>query len=67
MLDPKNLKPGDEQFEELYPQRGTRHFESDKRVQYDYRHASGELFSCIARTLAHARQRRDNWLKEQAR
>jgi hypothetical protein len=37
---------------------------STDRVQYDYRHASGKLFSCIARTVEQARERRDKWLKE---
>lgn len=34
-------------------------------VQYDYRHTNGNLFSCVARTLNKARQRRDNWLNDQ--
>jgi hypothetical protein len=33
-----------------------------KRVQYDYRDTSGELFSCIAPTLETARKRRNQWL-----
>ena len=33
-----------------------------KRVQYDYRHTDGELFSCIGGTLEDCRQRRDKWL-----
>lgn len=33
-----------------------------KRVQYDYRHADGELFSCIGGTLEECRERRDKWL-----
>ncbi len=33
-----------------------------KRVQYDYRHTDGELFSCIAGTLEECRERRDKWL-----
>lgn len=33
-----------------------------KLVQYDYRTSEGKLFSCIAKTLKQARQRRDKWL-----
>ena len=33
-------------------------------VQYDYRDkSSGELFSCVASTLAACREKRDHWLK----
>lgn len=32
------------------------------RVQYDYRHTDGELFSCVARSLEDARERKDEWL-----
>ena len=31
-------------------------------VQYDYRHTDGDLFSCVAPSLAEARRRRDTWL-----
>lgn len=31
-------------------------------VQYDYRHTDGELFSCVAKTLAECRDRRNAWL-----
>lgn len=33
-----------------------------KRVQYDYRHTDGCLFSCIAPDLQTARTRRDEWI-----
>jgi hypothetical protein len=33
-----------------------------ERVQYDYRTLDEELFSCVAKSLDEARQRRDNWL-----
>lgn len=33
-----------------------------ERVQYDYRHTDGELFSCVAGSLEDARARRDTWL-----
>jgi hypothetical protein len=31
-------------------------------VQYDYRHADGELFSIVAKSLEIARSRKDIWL-----
>jgi hypothetical protein len=31
--------------------------------QYDYRHKSGELFSCVAPTLEQCREKRDEWLR----
>ena len=35
-------------------------------VQYDYRTPTGNLFTTVAKTLEEARQRRDEWLTEQA-
>jgi C4-type Zn-finger protein len=32
------------------------------RCQCDYRHTDGDLFSCIARDLESAREKRDEWL-----
>jgi len=46
---------GQEQYEEFRSPRG-------ERVQYDYRTPAGELFSCVAKSLADARHRRDKWL-----
>lgn len=43
MLNPKDLKPGQEQYE-LFKSGVTR----KKLVQYDYRHTTGQLFSCVA-------------------
>ncbi len=40
-------------------------FQGRKWCCYDYRHTSGELFSCNDKTLEKCRQRRDNWLKKQ--
>ncbi|WP_294346924.1 DUF3873 family protein [Prosthecochloris sp.] len=37
-----------------------------EKVQYDYRHTDGELFSCIADNIALARSRRDVWLQKKA-
>jgi len=51
---------GEEQWEEFNSAilRGT-------RVQYDYRTPNGRLFSCIAKTVEAARERRDAWLRQQ--
>ena len=38
----------------------------EQRVQYDYRHTDGQLFSTIAPTLDEARLRRDRWLLQKA-
>lgn len=35
-------------------------------IQYDYHHTNGKLFSTVAKTLEICRQRRDEWLKNQA-
>jgi hypothetical protein len=64
MLDPRDLSAGQEQFEEFYP-RGEKRTEFNKRVQYDYRHTNGKLFSTIAVSLEEARLRRDNWILRQ--
>lgn len=36
-----------------------------KMYQYDYRAESGELFACVAPTLAKCREERDIWLQIQ--
>lgn len=64
MLDPQNITPEQEQFEEYYP-RGQEPTEFNKRVQYDYRYTSGKLFSTIAVSLEEARERRDKWVLAQ--
>ena len=48
---------GQEQYEKFNSPRG-------ERVQYDYRTPQGKLFSCVAKSLAEARKRRDAWLAE---
>ena len=45
---------GQEQYEEF--RHGGRKF-----IQYDYRTPAGKLFSCVAKTLSEARNRRDKW------
>ena len=34
------------------------------KIQYDYRHTDGELFSCVANSLDEAREKKDNWLSK---
>ena len=34
-------------------------------VQYDYRHHSGTLFSCVCPTLDECRAKRDEWIKRE--
>lgn len=50
-------QPGEEHFEE---------YENDGVlfIQYDYRTPSGELFSCIGRSLEGCRARRDKWIQD---
>jgi hypothetical protein len=35
-----------------------------KYIQYDFRTTTGELFSCIERSLIAARERRDAWFQK---
>lgn len=64
-LNPKSLGPGQEQYEtfSLSASLVGRRRAGQQRVQYDYRHTDGELFSCIAPSLDEARKRRDAWIK----
>jgi hypothetical protein len=39
---------------------------NDYRVQYDYRHPDGTLFSCVRPTLAECQSARNAWLVERA-
>jgi hypothetical protein len=57
MLNPKNLKSGEEQHE-YYIDKVTK----KRRCQYDYRDDDGELFSCIRLTLEDCRLARNIWL-----
>lgn len=36
------------------------------RIQYDYRHSNGKLFSSDANTLKNCRKERDEWIKNQS-
>lgn len=49
---------GQEQFEEFI------NAQDEYRVQYDYRHVNGRLFTAIAPDLETARARRDVWLEQ---
>lgn len=59
MLKPDGLQNGSEQHEK---------FRSSKtggvRVQYDYRHTDGSLFTCVKKTLKECRQKRDEWIQK---
>ncbi len=33
-----------------------------KRVQYDYHHTNGKLFSCVSKSLEDCRVKRNAWL-----
>jgi hypothetical protein len=58
MLKSTDIGPGQEQYEAFKPAvRGVK-----KRVQYDYRHKDGELFSCVRETLRGCRTARNEWL-----
>lgn len=56
MLNPQNLRPGEEQYEVFTSRIGKR------MVQYDYRDNDGTLFSCVRRTLGDCRNARNIWL-----
>lgn len=53
-----NCRAGCEKYEEFMSPffRGT-------RIQYDYRHPCGKLFSTVSKTLEEARRRRNIWLQ----
>ncbi|GHU55169.1 hypothetical protein AGMMS49975_16600 [Clostridia bacterium] len=58
MLDPKNLKPCEEQYEEF---ESGPSYRRKTYVQYDYRDKHGELFSIVKPTLESCRRARDIW------
>lgn len=65
-LNPQNLGPGEEQHE-IFNLSATlvgRRRAGQKRVQYDYRHTDGTLFSCVAPSLDKARAKRDEWFEK---
>lgn len=46
-------QPGKEQYE---------HFHGGNHIQYDYRTPEGVLFSCVAKNIEEAREKKDQWL-----
>lgn len=52
MLNPSNIKPGEEQSEKYYS-----YFSKSDRFQYDYRDLSGKLYSACGKTLEEAKQK----------
>jgi hypothetical protein len=61
MLNPQNLKPGQEQYETFYSAILRKH-----KVQYDYRDANGKLYSCVANSLKEARAKVQNMMNKGA-
>lgn len=57
MLNPKNLRKGDEQYETFERRRGQR--KRKVLVQYDYRDIDGNLFSTVKPTLDECRAARE--------
>ena len=57
LLDASDLQPGEEQHQYFYSRISKKHL-----LQYDYRDGDGKLFSCVAKDLETAHQRRDEWL-----
>lgn len=60
MLNPQSLAKGNEQYETFTTSIGRKKI---KKVQYDYRHNDGELFSCIKSSIEECRAAKENWLK----
>ncbi|HAW57583.1 MAG TPA: hypothetical protein DCX03_00990 [Bacteroidales bacterium] len=50
---------GTENYEDFILRSGRNSF---KRVQYDYRHTDGRLFSVVCPSLVECREKRDKWL-----
>lgn len=55
---------GSESYE--YFSSGLSRKQVQRRVQYDYLTRGGQLFSCVAKNLDIARQRRDRWLEQRS-
>ena len=65
-LNPQAIATGQEQYEFFEVEHLARRGKNATRVQYDYRHTDGKLFSCVAKTLDDARARRDQWIEKNA-
>lgn len=55
-----------EKGSESYEWFSSRKYGHGRRMQYDYRTHNGQLFSCVAKNLDIARQRRDRWLEKRS-
>lgn len=65
-LNPQAIATCQEQYEFFEVEHLARRGKDATRVQYDYRHTDGKLFSCVAKTLEDARAKRDQWLAKNA-
>lgn len=65
-LNPKAICNSQEQYEFFEVEHLARRGKDATRIQYDYRHTDGKLFSCFAKTLDDARSRRDQWIAKNA-
>lgn len=65
-LNPQAICNAQEQYEFFEVEHLARRGKDATRVQYDYRHTNGKLFSCVAKTLEDARTKRDQWLAKNA-
>jgi nuclear transport factor 2 (NTF2) superfamily protein len=52
VLNPSNIKPGEEQSEKYYS-----YFSKSDRFQYDYRDLNGKLYSACGKTLEEAKEK----------
>jgi hypothetical protein len=59
MLDPRTLGNGCEQYEE-FTIRSRR--KTKKKIQYDYRHTDGELYSTVSDTLEKCQKAKNEWV-----
>lgn len=57
MLNPKDLRPGEEDWEVYHST-----VLGKELTQYDYRHTDGKLFSCVREDLEQCHIARDRWL-----
>jgi hypothetical protein len=53
--------PGQEQYEKFTTRIGRKQV---TRIQYDYRSYYGQLFSCVGKSLAECRKKRNAWIAE---
>ena len=55
-LDPKNIKAGEEQYEEYFSPSLNK-----MMIHYDFRDNRGVFFTCVTDTLEQARELRNEW------